>query len=45
MSALPGVVAVGAFAEPGFPAPCLAIYEVRAHVWALPSGLDSEDLD
>ena len=29
------VVAVGAFADPGFPAPKIAIYETRRHSWAV----------
>ncbi len=47
MSAQPGVVAVavGAFADPGFPAPRLSVYEERAHAWALPSGFDIEHMD
>jgi hypothetical protein len=27
------VVAVGAFAEPGFPAPTVSVYESRRHAW------------
>ena len=27
------VVAVGAFAEPGFPAPTVSVYEIRKHAW------------
>ena len=36
---LPGVVAVaiGAFADPGFPTPKIAVYESRAHQWTLPA--------
>ena len=29
------VVAVGAFAEPGFPAPTVSVYEVRKHSWVV----------
>jgi hypothetical protein len=34
---LPGfvAVAVGAFADPGFPPPQVSVYEERAHPWAL----------
>ena len=31
-------VAVGAFADPGFPAPRISIYEDRAHVWVFDAG-------
>jgi hypothetical protein len=36
LEALPGFVsvAVGAFADPGFPAPSVSIYEARRHPWA-----------
>jgi len=27
------LVAVGAFADPGFPAPQVAVYEARRHAW------------
>ena len=27
------VVAVGAFAEPGFPAPTVSVYDNRKHTW------------
>jgi len=35
---IPGfvTVAVGAFADPNFPPPFVAVYEGRAHPWALP---------
>jgi hypothetical protein len=35
---LPGYTAVpvGAFAEPGFPAPTVSVYEGRMHGWVLP---------
>lgn len=35
---LPGHVAipVGAFADPGFPAPTLSVYEERMHPWVVP---------
>ncbi len=46
-SALPGFVsvAVGAFADPSFPAPRVSIYEARRHAWALPTSPDIEHLD
>jgi hypothetical protein len=42
----PGVVAipVGAFADPGFPAPQYSFYESRRHSWAaLPPGITCTD--
>lgn len=38
--ALPGfvTVAVGAFADPGFPPPHVSVYEERQHPWALAAG-------
>lgn len=47
LSALQGFVsvAVGAFADPSFPAPKISIYEERRHPWALPANLDVEHLD
>lgn len=47
LSALPGFVgvAVGAFADPSFPAPKISVYEQRRHPWALPSELDLEHMD
>jgi hypothetical protein len=35
---LPGYIAVpvGAFAEPGFPAPTVSVYEERMHGWVVP---------
>lgn len=39
----PGVVAVpvGAFADPGFPAPVVSVYEERMHGWVgLPPGIE-----
>lgn len=34
-------VPVGAFAEPGFPAPTVSVYEDRMHSWVrLPAGID-----
>lgn len=44
---LPGfvIVAVGAFADPNFPAPKVSVYEVRRHAWALAPDLDLEHLD
>ena len=38
-------VAVGAFADPGFMAPKVSIYEVRRHAWALAADLDIEHID
>ena len=39
-------VAVGAFADPGFPAPRLSIYESRRHPWVqLPPGTRTFDKD
>jgi hypothetical protein len=39
-SALPSFisVAVGAFADPGFPPPRVSVYEERQHKWALAAG-------
>ena len=40
---MPGFVAipVGAFAEPGFPAPSVSVYEERMHPWiGLPAGIE-----
>jgi hypothetical protein len=47
LGALPDfvAVAVGAFADPSFPAPRFSVYEARRHAWALPTGLDIEHLD
>lgn len=47
LGALPDfiAVAVGAFADPGFPAPKFSVYEQRAHSWALPTQPDIEHLD
>ncbi len=44
---LPGFigVAVGAFADPSFPAPKISVYEERRHSWALPGELDLEHMD
>jgi hypothetical protein len=42
----PHVVAVpvGAFADPGFPAPWVSVYESRRHPWlGLPEGIEHED--
>jgi hypothetical protein len=35
---LPGCLAipVGAFADPGFPAPTVSVYEERMHGWVVP---------
>lgn len=44
--AMPGFVTVpvGAFADPGFPAPNVAVYENRRHPWArLPDDIESLD--
>jgi len=46
-AALPGfiAVAVGAFADPGFPAPRHSVYEERRHPWAhVPDGADVEHM-
>jgi hypothetical protein len=47
LSALPDflAVAVGAFADPSFPAPRISVYESRRHAWALPTQLELEHLD
>jgi hypothetical protein len=47
LDALPGFVAValGAFADPQFPAPTVSIYEARKHAWALSAALEAEHLD
>ena len=37
-------VPVGAFAEPGFPAPAFSVYEKRRHSWvALPENIERTD--
>jgi hypothetical protein len=37
-------VPVGAFADPGFPAPWVSVYESRRHPWlGLPEGIEHED--
>jgi hypothetical protein len=39
-------VAVGAFADPGFPAPRASVYEIRRHPWVrLPPGTEVFDKD
>lgn len=38
-------VAVGAFADPSFPAPHVSVYEARRHAWALPTGIPLEHMD
>ena len=46
MEAMPGQVAipVGAFADPGFPAPTFSVYEERRHAWvAMPEGIERMD--
>lgn len=46
MAAIPGIVAipVGAFADPGFPAPRVAVYESRRHPWVgLPGDIETLD--
>ena len=46
LDAVPGVVAipVGAFADPGFPSPRVAVYESRRHPWVgLPGDIERED--
>lgn len=44
---MPGLVAVpvGAFGDPGFPAPKVAVYEARRHPWAIMPGLEVEHHD
>jgi hypothetical protein len=44
---MPGVtaIAVGAFAEPGFPAPRFSIFEQRKHGWVVMSGDEIEHRD
>jgi hypothetical protein len=46
LDAMPGVlaVAVGAFADPTFPAPTFSVYEARKHPWVtLPDGVEHMD--
>lgn len=38
-------IAVGAFADPTFPPPKVAVYEARRHPWAEMPGLDVEHYD
>ena len=38
-------VPVGAFADPGFGAPTISIYEARRHAWARMPDLDAEHMD
>lgn len=40
IEAMPGLVAIplGAFADPGFPAPTVSVYEERRHAWVQLSG-------
>ncbi len=38
-------VAVGAFADPGFPPPKYTVYEARRHAWAALSELEAERYD
>lgn len=39
-------VAVGAFADPGFPAPTVSVYTVRKHPWVrLPDGIKTFERD
>jgi hypothetical protein len=48
LAALPGFVGVpvGGFADPGFPAPRVVVYRIRAHPWAdVPAGDDVERWD
>jgi hypothetical protein len=47
LDGLPGfvAVAVGAFADPNFPAPSVTIYEARRHTWALSPDLAAERHD
>src|SRR5262249_52121477 len=46
LDSMPGVVAVpvGAFADPGFPAPTVSVYESRKHSWvAVPKAIEHVD--
>jgi hypothetical protein len=46
VAAMPEMIAVpvGAFADPGFPAPVRSIYESRRHAWVeLPGGLERDE--
>lgn len=46
IDAMPGqiAVAVGAFAEPSFPAPVFSVYEARKHAWVtVPEGIEHMD--
>jgi hypothetical protein len=46
VAAMPEMIAVpvGAFADPGFPAPVRSIYESRRHAWVeLPDGLERDE--
>lgn len=46
LDAIPGVIAipVGAFADPGFPAPRVSVYSGRRHGWVrLPDGIEELD--
>jgi hypothetical protein len=46
LAAYPDVIAVpvGAFADPGFPAPGVSVYEARRHPWvAVPDGVEHFD--
>ncbi len=47
LSALPELiaVAVGAFADPAFPAPWVSVYERRRHGWVVAPGTVAEHLD
>ena len=47
LEVLPGfvVVPVGAFADPSFPAPGVAVYEARRHGWAVSPALEVEHYD
>ena len=44
---LPGfvAVAVGAFSDPTFPQPRVAVYEARRHLWAVSAELELEHYD
>ena len=47
LDGLPGfiAVAVGAFADPEFPAPSVAVYEARRHPWGEMASLDVEHFE
>jgi len=44
---MPGLIAVpvGAFADPTFPPPTVAVYTARRHPWAIMPNLECEEMD